>query len=343
MTLGEILDKAIRLYRQNFLKFIGIFAIPYIPLMLLQMVISVLYTSAIVRPDFLQTSTPDEVMGMGIVTIIGLIITFIGQFILVGGFATAALTRAVANNYMDKPIGILDSYRAIIGSVWKLILALFLAILLLFGLLIWAIVPIVGWFSGPGIAVFLTLNVIPLIAPVAALENLGVTQTIRRAWDLARSRFWWLMGYAFVLILLSQFIVTGPVYLIGVVLQIALASLQEISFEMQSIISTIVSTLLNMALGLLYSPLQLTLMTVVYFDLRARSEGLDLALQLSPLNESQNEPAALPEISNKQNLPLISGIDIGRFALLSLIGIVLIGCYFIFLFSIMGILLGAAL
>ena len=36
MTLAELLDRSIRLYRQNFLKFIGIFAIPYIPLMLAQ-------------------------------------------------------------------------------------------------------------------------------------------------------------------------------------------------------------------------------------------------------------------------------------------------------------------
>ncbi len=36
MTLAELLDRSIRLYRQNFVKFVGIFAIPYIPLMLLQ-------------------------------------------------------------------------------------------------------------------------------------------------------------------------------------------------------------------------------------------------------------------------------------------------------------------
>jgi len=338
MTLGEILDKAIRLYRQNFLTFIGIFAIPYIPLVLIQMVISVLYATTMLQPGFLEETDPTAAMGMGIATIIGSLIFLIANFVLVSGFATAAITRAVANNYMDKPIGILDSYRAITGSVWKLVLALLLSTILLIVLVLWAIIPVVGWLSGPGIFVFLALIVIPLIAPIASLENLGVRQTMRRAWDMGRSRFWWLIGYALILALLGQLIVTGPVYLLSAILQAIFFSMPDVSFEMQTIISNIISNLVNMALGLLYTPLQLTMMTVVYFDLRARNEGLDLALQLSSLNESQGESTALPEISNQQPIPFMMGIDIGRFALLSLIGIALFGCYFIFIFTIVGAL-----
>lgn len=338
MTLGEILDKAIRLYRQNFLTFIGIFAIPYIPLVLIQMVISVLYTTTMLEPSFLEGTDPTAALGVGIATLIGSLLYLVANFVLVSGFATAAITRAVANNYMDKPIGILDSYRAITGKVWKLISALMLSSLIIFLILIWAIVPIVGWFSGPGIFVFLALIVIPLIAPIASLENLGVSQTLRRAWDMGRSRFWWLIGYALILALLGQLIVTGPVYLLSAILQAVFFSMPDVSFEMQTIISNIVSNLVNMALGLLYTPLQLTMMTVVYFDLRARNEGLDLALQLSSLNESPGESTALPEISNQQPIPFLMGIDIGRFALLSLIGVALFGCYFIFIFGLVGAL-----
>lgn len=334
MSLGEILDKAIRLYRQNFLTFIGIFAIPYIPMVVLQMIFSVLYSTAVANPYTSPIDDPATAMGLGITAVVGFVVIAIANFILVSGFATAAITRAVANNYMDKPIiGILDSYRAITGSVWKLIGAILLCTLLLILILIWSIVPIVGWFSGPGIFLFLAWIVIPLVAPIILLENFGITQTIRRAWDLGRSRFWWLMGYAFVLSLLGQLIVTGPVYLLTAILQVALASIPDMSFEMQSILSTIVSSLFSMASGLLYSPLQLTMMTVVYFDLRARSEGLDLALQLSSLNENQTESSpALPEISATDASRLFSGVDIGRFALLSLIAIVLFVCYFSFIF-----------
>ena len=73
----------------------------------------------------------------------------------------------------------------------------------------------IGWLTGPGVLFFVGLVVSPLVAPVVALEKLGVMDSIRRAWDLARSRFWWLIGYAFVLTLLGQLIVTGPVYLVS--------------------------------------------------------------------------------------------------------------------------------
>ena len=338
MTLGEILDKAIRLYRQNFLKFIGIYAIPYIPLVLVQMVVSVLSTSTLFRTNFQSNPDPSELMSLGLATLAGLLIFVIGNFIFVGGFATAALTRAVANNYMDKPIGILDSYRAISKSVWKLILALFLAFFLLILLVIWAFIPIIGWLSGPGIVMFLSLIVLPLVAPVASLGNLGVGGTIRRAWDMGRSRFWWLMGFAIVLALLGQLIVTGPVYLMGAIVQGGLAALPDLSFELQSVLNTIASSLFTLALGLLYQPLHLTVMTIVYFDLRARNEGLDLALQLAPTEESAHDDSApLPEISNTTSMPLISGIDIGRFALLSLIALALFACYFAFIFSLIGL------
>lgn len=340
MTLGEILDKAIRLYRQNFLKFIGIFAIPYIPLMLLQTVFSALYTSSLLGVGSSDFTNPYSELGggMAIGSLIGIFVVSIASIVLVGGFATAALTRAVADQYVDKPVGILDSYRAVMGSVPKLLLALGLAFILVLVLLLWAFVPIIGWFSGPGILVFFSLIVMPMIAPIAALEKLGVIQTIRRAWDLGRSRFWWLLGFALVLGLLGQLIVTGPVYLISSLLQAVLATLPNVDFQLQTIINSIVSTLINLATGLLYSPLQLTMITVVYFDLRARSEGLDIALQLSMLNENPAGASTLPEISERQNRPLIEGIDLGRFALLSLIGVALVGCYFIFIFSLVGLM-----
>lgn len=337
MTLGEILDKAIRLYRQNFLKFIGIFAIPYIPMVILSMLMT-LGSVFITQPAFLESNNPDTMLGFGLATIAVAFISVIMNVIFVSGFGTAALTRAIANNYIEKPIGILDSYRAIKGSVWKLIGSLLLGMLLVFFLVLWSAIPLVGWFSGPGIVVFLSFIVIPFLAPIAVLENLSVSKTLRRAWDLGRSRFWWLMGYAIILALLGQLIITGPTYLITGILTAIFSSLSQISFEIQTALTSILPNLFSLILGLLYTPLQITMMTVVYFDLRARNEGLDLVLQLSPTNsdETQSENV-LPEISNQSTTSILTGIDIGRFALLSLIGVMLIGCYFFFVFSFLGL------
>ncbi len=331
MTLAELLDRSIRLYRQNFLKFIGIFAIPYIPLMMLQSGLS-FFTSTSVLSGINRDPSNPFTPGMMAAGIGSFIFIFI-QFILVRGVATAALTRAVANNYTGKPVGILDSYRTLSTSWLRLVLALFIVFIMVIFLLIWTIIPCVGWFSGPGILFFIGLVVNPLIAPVISLEKMGVLSSIRRAWDLARSRFWWLVGCAFVLTLLGQLIVTGPIYLLNFILQFAFSAFPG-TMETQLVLTTIIQTLITMSMSLLYIPLQLTVMTVVYFDLRARSEGLDLAMQMSSDTGSENEVINLPEISDKSSIPLITGMDIGRFALLSLAGIAVYALIFSLLFLI---------
>jgi hypothetical protein len=57
LRLGELLDRAIRLYRANFLTFIGIIAVVYVPLMVLQTAASTLLSSSMLS-DF---STPEEI------------------------------------------------------------------------------------------------------------------------------------------------------------------------------------------------------------------------------------------------------------------------------------------
>jgi len=335
MTLGELLDRAFRLYRQNFLKFIGIFAIPYIPLALIQIGLSFFTTASLLgttQSDPGQIlSSPGWIAAMG-----GSFIFIFLQFIFVQGVATAALTRAVANNYTGKPVGILDSYRTLSSSWLKLILALVLVFILVISLGVWTIIPCVGWFSGPGILFFIGLAVTPLIPPVIVLEKVDILSSLRRAWDLARSRFWWLIGAVFVLTLLGQLIVSGPVYLLSFFIGLLQSSIP--SLEVQMAFTTISQGLITIFVSLLFTPLKLTIMTVIYFDLRARSEGLDLALQISTSTDSENDVISLPEIADKTPMPLITWIDIGRFALLSLAGIAIYGIIILVVVGFVGLI-----
>jgi hypothetical protein len=337
MTLAELLDRAIRLYRQNFFKFIGIFAIPYIPLALLQGAISIFTTTSMVGTAAQNASPEEFLFSPASMAAIGgsFFIAFV-QFIIVQGVATAALTRAVANNYTGKPVGILDSYRTLSNSWLKLVLALIIIFILTIVLFIWMLIPCVGWFSGPGMIFFISLVVTPLIAPIIALENKEVLPSIRRAWDLARSRFWWLVGCALVLAVFGWLVVSGPVLLINWILQF-LATAVELDLQMQLTVTTLIQTLVTIFTSLLYMPLRLTIMTVVYFDLRARSEGLDLAMQMPASTDSDNQVISLPEIANSTSMPLITGIDIGRFALMSLAGVALYGIFVLFMVGVMGL------
>ena len=160
------------------------------------------------------------------------------------------------------------------------------------------------------------LVVVPLLAPVVVLERLGAIEALRRAWDLGRSRFWWLLGFVFILTLLSQLIITGPVYLIEFIMRYVLAS--QINLQSQLIWTSVIQVFVQMVGGLLYLPLQLTAMTVVYFDLRVRSEGLDLALQAAANAGAETNIVALAETSPKPTGSLITGSEVGQFIVLTL-------------------------
>ena len=343
MTLAELLDRALGLYRQNFFKFIGIIAIPYIPLMLIQAGLSFFTTSSLMSGMTRVGAAPpaNPFNASVLFAYLGIFAVAVVQFVLVQGVATAALTRAISDNYTGQPIDILGSYGKIGGSWARLIGALLLMALIYVFVIIWMIIPCVGWFTGPGLFFFLSLAVTPLIAPIIVLENLNVTDSIRRAWDLARSRFWWLMGCALVLTLFGQLIITGPVFLLRFVIT-AGANLYPMSFEQQLTISTIVQNLVTTFTSLLYLPIQLTIMTVVYFDLRARSEGLDLALQISNAPEDEMEVVSLPDISSQSAPePFFTTTDAGRFALLSLAGMALYMIFIAVIFAVVALTMPA--
>jgi hypothetical protein len=329
LRLGELLDRAIRLYRGNFLTFIGIIAVVYVPLMVLQSAASALMSSSMLT----GYSTPQELfansgywIGLLSILVLGLV-----RFILVQGIATGALTRAVADNYMGKKTGILDAYRGI-GKSWpKLLGALLFIILVVFVLILWSLVPCVGWFTGLGMLVFLGGVVNPLVPPVVVLENQGAIGAVQRAWSLARRRFWPVVGYIFILGLFSLIVVNGPVAIANLVLAQVFRSVGDPTTQL--VITSIIQGLISLVFVLLYYPLQMTAFTVIYFDLRVRTEGFDLALLI-------REAAGSTDISEVTEVPvpqtnerLITGPDLGNFAILTLVGA---GLYILFISLITG-------
>ncbi len=316
LKLGGVLDQAIRLYRRNFVEFIGIVAIPYIPLIVLQTVSAALSSSSV--QDIGRMSSPAELfsspsywLGMA-----GTLMGALLQILLIQGLATAALTRAVADSYIGRPTGILSSYRRLGGAAIRLIGALLWLGLISIGVFVWLIIPCVGWISGPGLFVFITWVVLPLVAPIVVLENRGAIASVRRAWDLSRTRFWWLVGFAVILYIFAAIVISGPSVLISSALRFLTVSGSG-PLDQQLVLTTVAQTLVQMITGLLYLPLQLCAITVVYFDLRVRSEGLDLAILAAPAAETSPVEAVSVAPSGAQT-PLLTGTDVGNLVLFTI-------------------------
>ena len=340
LRAGEILDRAIRLYRRQVLQYVGIVALIQVPLITIQLLAALLmFGNMFSQFDNLLTNpaaapdTPFEIFGPGYLagaSLNGLV--SILTFILLQGVAAAALTRAVAHHYLgqDEPRSILDAYRNIKDVWFSMVGAVLLVAAISIGLLIWWLVPCVGWFTAGGMLLFLWLVILPLLAPVITLEKESPTHAWRRAWNLARRRFWWVLGFAALLYVFNLLVVAGPAALISAAGQILVTDPFDFSqrtFTIQSIVQAI-ATLVT---SLLYLPLQVACMTVLYFDLRVRTEGLDLALASGEPEDGHwlPQPAGAAHSS-----ALITGRDWRNFVLVTFGGIGAFLVFYAILFAI---------
>lgn len=304
-SLGELLDQAFRLYRRYFFIFIAIYAVVEVPLTVMQWLVTNLILT---RAG--QTAT--------IITLTSALLN-----IFIRTIYTAAITRAVAQSYLSQPIGFRSAYRDI-GPHWAgLIRVSFYNVLVNLGLVVWAVVPCVGWFTGPGMIFYFASVVVPLVAPVLVMEGRGAQATVRRVWDLVRRRYWWVLGFV-LLTSLIQLAAFGPSYLAGLALEAFWPATQA-----QALLRSAIETVIDTVNTLLYQPFASVLLVLLYFDLRARFEGLDLALLASRVTgEPTTEVVAhAPNAAQDQ---LFTQREFGYFVLVGLIYIGLIVVFILF-------------
>jgi hypothetical protein len=99
------------------------------------------------------------------------------------------------------------------------------------------------------------------------------------------------------------------------------------------LVTTIIQSLVSLVFVLLYYPLQMAAFTLIYFDLRVRTEGFDIAL----LTMTTSAPVDAANVSQvpvpPSNERLITGPELGNFAILTLGAI---GLYILFFSVIMA-------
>jgi hypothetical protein len=331
-SLGELLDQAIRLYRRNFVKFLGIMAIIQVPISLLQLLVSFFVFQGLAEVSMASTPPSEQLIARSLGGGGASLLLTILSFFLVQGLATAALTRSVADNYLGRQTGILDAYRRISSRWLSLVRAILLVGLLSLVLVIWTLVPCIGWVSGLGMLLFTSTVLLPLVAPIVILEGCSAVESIRRAWELARRRFWWILGFVFILFLFAQLLITGPGMLASTVLGMTVR--QSGDYLRSTTTSTLIQSAVTLLMSLLYLPLQLTAITLMYFDLRVRTEGFDLTVLAS---EASGQPADVDALTTQapaiSQTRLITWQELGYFVIITFIGIAL---YVVFIGIVFG-------
>lgn len=320
LRLGELLDQAIRIYRRNFLTLTGILALGYIPYTILQVGSSVLSIYSVAQ----MTEGPARYSSLGPfgspaywLSIAGSLFSLVIFIAFVYGLCVPVLVGATTQSYFGQKISILGAYRQF-GPLWGTTLVAFIIlIILVVATMIWFLVPIAGWFTGLGLLIFLGSVAGQLLVPVIVNEKLEGMNAISRAWDLGRRRFWWLIGFVVVFILFEQLVITGPSQLIIYGMMAVMSGAGSLVYAQS--IATLVGALVTSLIQLLILPIQFIAWTVIYFDLRVRTEGFDLAL--ATITPSENLMTDITNIPASPRAPRwLTWDEVGKFVVITLVG-----------------------
>ncbi len=278
LGVGEILDAAFRLLRQNFGTYlkIGVWFLT-IPVVLTgaYMASQILF----IRDDLVFVEDPDAyelaVVGLGLVTRLIQILCF--------GILVHLSTRLYMN-YQETAGSIITRSRARLFP--------FFGMSILLGLYAFAVLIAAGLATAPfgvvgGIGLIAVLiawaTYYSLTAPAFWYEKAGAGEAIGRSAALVRKRFWQVFGS------LAVALVILLVFTIGLG-----ALVVAVAFQVESKLPYIGLTLGLEYAGNLISIIALApIVTVVYFDGRVRNEGFDMKLKLDQ-DKTDEPPPPVP-------------------------------------------------
>ena len=267
LSVGEILDRTFTIYRNYFVLFIGISAIPQLLVLALSLAqVAVLAPAGFPTPGARGVPTPPlssvgSIASYLILAFLALVVTLIALILSQG-----ATVIAVSELYLGRTITIGDSFRRVRGELGTIFGVMMLNGLATFVGLILLIVP--------GIYVMCRLLV---GIPAALLENLGSRAAVERSWQLTEDS----AGRAFL------------VFLLYFALSMAATMFFAFPFQMAIILVKGNPSLVLVFMGLaqvgtfianvLVVPVMTIASAILYYDLRVRKEAFDLQVMMAPL------------------------------------------------------------
>ena len=298
LTVGEIFDRAITLYRRNLWLFVGITALPAV--LALAMTILMQVAQRIMITDLAAASTDPELAmstGITILAMGGGIFVIAIVYWVVYMIALGAATYAVSELYVGRNASVRQSYAGMRGRIGALIVLMLyvglrVGIVGLAGGIVLAVAtggaavihPVLSgliFFFGI-IALFLGVGFMMLrygmTVPSLVVEGLSPGDAIRRSIALTKGRLWrvfLLVLCAMVVTYAAMLIFQGPLS-IGAIFagpDTALGFWLNIAGAVTGTIGTTFT-----------APFLVIGLALLYYDARIREEGFDLELTLQALD-----------------------------------------------------------
>ena len=270
LSVGEIIDVAIKIWRRHLPTLASIVFAVVAPLEIL---------SALVAASVSTSDTAFERIDAAGNTVVdtralgGWVAGMLSAQLLSGLaflIASAAVLRAVSVAYLGGAPQWRESLRAATGRLGSL---LWLAFLMVVGLGL-AMVAVFGPFIWLGVSWAVAF-------PVLIAEGQRGSRALGRSFRLVRGRWWPTFG-ALALAFMFQFFV-------GLVFGVPLAFVTG-NWDGGSAAALAVSTVVSVASSVITTPFMAAVLVLIYFDLRVRKEGFDLQL----LSQGVGVPGAVP-------------------------------------------------
>ncbi len=245
MTIGDILDRSIQLYRSNLLKFIGIILLIKGPYLILER-----FLLELIKP----VATEASYMSVNALLLLRLL-----EPLFIVPILTAAMTMAISERFLNREIGIAEAYSRILRRFFPLLGTILIAgivigigfmVLIIPGLILWV------WFA--------------FIPQTVVIEGEGGIGAMKRSKYLVKGYFARTFAL-FILIFIAVSLVTGVISY-GIT---RFPFLGQYSRPLGEGAANVISVLLE--------PFRIAAMTLLYYDFRIRKEGFDLEIMAEEL------------------------------------------------------------
>ena len=258
LGVGETLDAGFKIYKARFRTLVLCVLVPVVPITIVMILLLASVSDGAFTADrTFNNDTSGVTTSDDGVALAGVGITFLLNA-LMGLLATAACLRAVSAAYLGDDVTWQQSLRFGLRKLFPLVVAtIVVAVCVFFG--------IFGFLIG-AVFVFVRLAV---VTPALVVEDIGPLKAVGRSWRLVKGRWWSTFGTT-----LIAYLLVGA---IGQLIQTLLIAPAFASGDNEVLGATMtgVGQVVSNAITL---PLQAAILTVLYYDLRVRKEGLDLAL-----------------------------------------------------------------
>lgn len=273
-TVLEIIDASFRIYRENFLPLITLTALVVVPITIFQFVFSAGNSASLLPTTSSRTLTSAaSSSAVGVLCLAGLvsIALSLAQTTILNGVITVITSERQMGRRLSLGQAWAESRQHLGTLAWGFVIfyAVMFALILVIGLGS-ALCPLV--FVLFAIVAYLAITVGALLPSVAMLEGRRGNEALQRTVALARPRFWQIIGFSLLVGIITFIFSLVVGALVGVLVG---ASAVRAASPSQQVWTTALTTILDIFL-LPITPIGMTLM---YYDSRIRTEGLDLALQ----------------------------------------------------------------